>query len=142
MTLTESKHAIARAGLVAVDVDGVEMFCTAEALDAVPDGPTDDVRVLPGFDEYLLGFKDRSMMLDDAHRQAIIPGNNGVFQPTIVQRGRVVGTWKRKSVLKAKTVLTVTPLVRLSKRDRAAVTTAFQPYSEYLGQPVELVWPD
>ncbi|CAM3763474.1 winged helix DNA-binding domain-containing protein [Smaragdicoccus niigatensis] len=142
LNLTEAKQAIAGAELTAVAVDGIEMFCTEESLESVPDRPVDEMRVLPGFDEFLLGFKDRSMMLDDVHKHAIIPGGNGVFQPTIVRAGRVVGTWKRKSALKTKTVLTVTPLVRLNKRQRAAITKAFEPYSTYLGQPVELVWPD
>jgi hypothetical protein len=142
LTMTEAKQGIARAELATVSVDGVEMFCTAESLESVRDRPVDDVRVLPGFDEFLLGYKDRSMMLDDDHKQAIIPGGNGVFQPTIVRAGRVIGTWKRKSALKTKTVLTVTPLVRLNKRERVAVTRAFEPYTAYLGQPIELSWPD
>ena len=50
---------------------------------------------LPGFDEYLLGFKDRSLMVDAAGMEAVIPGKNGVFRSTIVRDGRVVGTWKR-----------------------------------------------
>ncbi|MEE3917705.1 hypothetical protein V2I01_00080 [Micromonospora sp. BRA006-A] len=43
---------------------------------------------MPGFDEYLLGFKDRSLMLDPAHAAAVVPGNNGVFRSTVVRGGR------------------------------------------------------
>ena len=53
------------------------------------------VRALPGFDEYLLGYQDRSLPLAAEHSQRIVPGNNGVFLPTITARGRVVGTWRR-----------------------------------------------
>ena len=77
----------------------------------------DDWLALPGFDEYLLGYKDRSMMVDDAHKQAIIPGGNGVFQATIVRGGRVVGTWKRTLTKKA-VVVAVRPLVPLGAADR------------------------
>jgi hypothetical protein len=53
------------------------------------------VRVLPGFDEYLLGYQDRSLPLAAEHSQRIVPGNNGIFLPTIVAKGRIVGTWRR-----------------------------------------------
>ena len=43
-----------------------------------------EMLALPGFDEYLLGFKDRALMLAAEHKQAIIPGENGIFQATIV----------------------------------------------------------
>jgi hypothetical protein len=50
--------------------------------------------LLPGFDEYMLGYSDRSVALDPAHANRIVPGNNGMFMPTIVARGRVIGTWR------------------------------------------------
>ena len=56
---------------------------------------TDTVYLLPGFDEYLLGYRDRSAVLDPAHRDLVVPGGNGVFKPTIVAGGQVVGTWSR-----------------------------------------------
>ena len=101
---------------------------------------TDDLLVLPGFDEYLLGFKDRSLMLDSEHRQAIIPGGNGVFQPTVVRGGRVIGTWKR-SVGRKQTVIAVRPLVPLGAPDRVRVEEAFQPYARFHGQDIVVRWP-
>ncbi|MEJ2871689.1 winged helix DNA-binding domain-containing protein [Actinomycetospora sp. OC33-EN08] len=49
--------------------------------------------LLPGFDEFVLGYADRSHVLDPAHLERIVPGNNGIFRPTVVRGGRVVGTW-------------------------------------------------
>jgi hypothetical protein len=139
LTMTEVKHAIGNAGdnLVGVRVAGVEMFADPTGLTISQDN--DDVWVLPGFDEYLLGYKDRRLMLADEHKQAIVPGGNGVFQPTVVRAGRVIGTWRR-AVGKAKTTVTIMPLVRLSGRDREAVEGAFQPYELFIGQPLDLRW--
>ncbi|MBA3826804.1 MAG: winged helix DNA-binding domain-containing protein [Ktedonobacterales bacterium] len=53
------------------------------------------VQLLPGFDEYLLGYQDRSAMLAAEHAPHIVPGSNGIFQPMIVVAGQIVGTWKR-----------------------------------------------
>jgi hypothetical protein len=56
------------------------------------------LHLLPGFDEFLLGYKDRSASLAPAHARQIVPGGNGMFMPTIVADGRVIGTWKPASI--------------------------------------------
>ncbi|MCQ6559854.1 winged helix DNA-binding domain-containing protein [Paenibacillus mendelii] len=53
------------------------------------------VYLLPGFDEHLLGYKDRSAVLRAEYASKIVPGNNGVFMPTILIDGQVAGLWKR-----------------------------------------------
>jgi hypothetical protein len=54
----------------------------------------DGVVLLPGFDEFVLGYGDRAAVLPAEFAQRIVPGNNGMFRPTVVYRGQVVGTWK------------------------------------------------
>lgn len=58
-------------------------------------GPT-GVRLCAGFDELLLGYRDRSAILDPAHADAVCPGGNGVFRPTVLADGRFVGTWRAR----------------------------------------------
>jgi len=53
------------------------------------------VRLLPGFDEFVLGYQDRSLVLAPEHANKIVPGGNGVFKKTIVAGGEVIGTWSR-----------------------------------------------
>ncbi len=50
---------------------------------------------LAAFDEYFLGYRDRTAVCDPADARRIVPGGNGVFQPILVSSGRVVGTWHR-----------------------------------------------
>jgi Winged helix DNA-binding domain len=50
--------------------------------------------LLPGFDEFVLGYGERAEILDAEYSDRIVPGGNGVFRPTIVRDGRVVGCWK------------------------------------------------
>jgi len=52
------------------------------------------VILLPGFDEYMLGYGDRTAALPAEHADAIVPGGNGMFRPTVVSDGQVVGTWR------------------------------------------------
>lgn len=51
--------------------------------------------LLPGFDEYILGYADRSFAAPSAHLAKLVPGNNGVFKRPVVIGGRVLGTWSR-----------------------------------------------
>jgi hypothetical protein len=143
LTVTDARRGIAGAAdaLTAVTVDGTEMYADTALVGSYRPArrPPADLRALPGFDEYMLGFKDRSLMLDDEHKHAIIPGGNGVFQPTLVRGGRVVGTWKR-AAKRAHVDVTVTPLTSLSAAERTAAEAAFEPYGHFVGLPVRLAW--
>jgi hypothetical protein len=136
LSLTDARRGIAAHDLATVRVDGTPMLVRRSDLDAVV--PHDTIAVLPAFDEYLLGYKDRSQMATPAQLAAIVPGNNGVFQPTVVQNGKVVALWRRVTG-KAATTITVTPFGRVP---RARVEAAFEPYAHYLEQPVRVKWAD
>jgi hypothetical protein len=90
------------------------------------------VFLLPGFDEFMLGYKDRDATLDPVFAERICPGNNGVFLPTVVSKGRVVGTWKR--TLKKETV-TVTPksFTDFDASERDGIASAAERYARFLG---------
>jgi hypothetical protein len=51
------------------------------------------VTLLPSFDEYLLGWKDRGFALAREHARAVAPGG-GIIRPVVVTDGTVVGTWQ------------------------------------------------
>jgi len=53
------------------------------------------VFLLPGFDEFVLGYADRSCAVPPEFADRIVPGGNGMFRSTVVADGRVVGTWRR-----------------------------------------------
>lgn len=53
-----------------------------------------EVHLLPGFDEVVLGYADRSATIPPAHADRIVPGGNGVFRPTVLHDGVAVGTWR------------------------------------------------
>lgn len=93
---------------------------------------------LPGFDEYLLGYKDRSAVLDAAHAEQVCPGGNGMFVSTIIIDGRVVGTWKRV-FKKAGIEITAMPLTSMSKTDKKRFTDAVQRYGAFHELPVKVL---
>jgi len=52
------------------------------------------VHLLPGFDEMVLGYADRTATIPAEHAARIVPGNNGVFRPTVLRGGRAIGVWR------------------------------------------------
>jgi hypothetical protein len=126
---------IAGDGLTTIEVDGIRYRLAPETLDLAP--PAARVHLLPGFDEYLLGYRDRSAALAPEHSDTIVPGGNGVFKPTVLADGEVVGTWTRTQ--RAHEVRVEARLFAGGRMDfgeeldRAAIR-----YGTFLGQPARI----
>ncbi|MER5636774.1 winged helix DNA-binding domain-containing protein [Kitasatospora sp. NPDC002227] len=61
---------------------------------AAPEAGPPLVRLLGAYDGYLLGYRDRALMLDQRFAKRINAGG-GVIKPALVADGRVLGTWRR-----------------------------------------------
>jgi Winged helix DNA-binding domain len=127
--------AMAAPHLVQVAVEGKDYWMRADAPE--PGRAAPSTFLLPGFDEFLLGYTDRSAALQPQHAQKIIPGGNGVFMPTLVVNGRVAGTWKRAVQKKAVTI-ELSPFAALKKTEMQAIAVVAQRYGQFLGLPVQL----
>jgi hypothetical protein len=98
LTLADVRAAISELGdrLVSLSHGGADYLIPAATIEAAGRGRLgSSVHALPGFDEYLLGYQDRSIALADEHFLSIVPGNNGIFLPMVVAQGEIVGTWRR-----------------------------------------------
>lgn len=131
LTLVRTATARVRDRLDALEVDGVE-YLMRPGLE--PDG--DGVHALPGFDEYLLGYTDRTAALAPEHADAVVPGGNGMFLPTVVARGEVRGLWSRDRGRRAVRV-TASPFTPLSAASERGFDAAMRRYGAFLGRPVE-----
>lgn len=93
--------------------------------------------LLPGFDEYMLGYTDRTPILAAQYAGRIVPGNNGMFMPTIVSDGQVIGIWKR-ILKKDKISVEAMPFEKVSKVKIKSIATEAKKYGKYLGKSVSL----
>jgi hypothetical protein len=104
---------------------------TPAAKDSAPTG-----YLLPAFDEYTVAYKDRSAVLDPKYTKQVNSGN-GIFYPTIVVDGQVVGTWKR-ALKKGALVITPSLFAKLKLAESSAFAEAASRYGKFLGTPVVL----
>lgn len=100
---------------------------TAALLDGGAPGQR-SLLLLPGFDEFLLGYQDRDLVLASEHANRIVPGGNGVFKKTIVAGGEVIGTWARAGTNRSAAV--VPELFDHTKPLGPAAKTAFNKAAE------------
>ncbi|WIX97993.1 winged helix DNA-binding domain-containing protein [Amycolatopsis mongoliensis] len=92
------------------DERGRELLDLPDAPRPGPDTPA-PVRFLPAFDNAILGYDDRTRIIDDAHRGLSVAGER-----VVLVDGRVSATW----TVAAETVV-VRPLRRLTKPERREV---------------------
>jgi hypothetical protein len=145
LTVTDARAGLAAAdGVVQRTIDGRELFVPEALLDAVSDDhPTGNLpaRALPGFDELILGYRDRTAQLDADHENLVVPGGNGVFSNTLVVDGRVVGTWKRREL--ARTVdIVANPFARITAPDRRRLESSLDEFAGFVGKPSRISWAD
>lgn len=108
-----------RPGLVTMrDERKRELFDIPGAPRPGADAPA-PVRFLPEYDNILLGHKDRSRIIDDAHR-SIISTANLQIRATFLVDGRVAGTWRVEKARKSAT-LVLEPFGKTTKKTRAAL---------------------
>ncbi|EDY17744.1 conserved hypothetical protein [Chthoniobacter flavus Ellin428] len=94
--------------------------------------------LLPGFDEFMLGYRDRSPSLAPKHADKICPSSNGVFHPTVVVDGQVIGTWKRIAQKSALSI-TPTPFESFGPTVRRALAAPARRYGQFVGSKATVV---
>jgi Winged helix DNA-binding domain len=96
--------------------------------------PAPEAYLLAGFEEYILGYKDRSASLDNRQSQQVVL-RTGIIHPVMVLNGRVIGTWKR-TFKKSALVVETKPLQPLSEAEQQAFAAAARRYARFMNQPL------
>jgi hypothetical protein len=80
--------------VVTVDVDGTSAYVLTEHVDELATTkPSREVRLLPGFDQYVLAPGTADTAILDADHRADVSRAAGWIAPVVVANGRVAGTW-------------------------------------------------
>jgi hypothetical protein len=113
--------------LAEVDVDGRPGFRLGEA------APARGLGLLPAFDNYVIGYRDRTAILHPDRHPAVYQG--GMIRPVVVLDGRGIGTW---ALDRAKGRITVTPFQRLSASVRRQVEAEATDIGRFVDRELEL----
>jgi len=91
--------------------------------------------LLPNYDEYIVGYTDRSAIFDAAHTKNLDARGNVLFNHTIVINGRIVGTWKRV-LKKDKAVIAPSFFTPPNEAETRAFVAAAERYGKFVGRAV------
>lgn len=131
LTTTSAKTALALAKpkLISFKLEEKEYWMTA-GNDPV-ESPKNLYHLLPSFDEYLIAYADRSLMLGDHTLKDVVPFSNGMFFPIIVENGLILGTWKR-TLNKKSVKLEITPFNGIALEKKSQLEQIQKRYENYL----------
>ena len=106
-------------------------FPRNEPLPSQPRSPL----ILPGFDELLLAYSDRSAFIPHEHKH-VISQPNGLFSSTVVMKGKVVAVWRR-TFKKDRITVEVEPLVNLDREQMNRIKSAAAKFAIFHGSTLE-----
>lgn len=121
--------------LVSEVIDGQTYWFSSSTSPAKTQSQT--IYMLPNFDEYIVGYTDRSAIFDASHIQKLDARENVLFNHTIVLDGQVIGTWKR-TIKKDSVLLTPNLFTTLNETETRALAASANRYSAFLEMPLSI----
>ncbi len=124
--------AMIKSSLISIDHESKTFWMSKETagLDLAADS---SAHLLPPFDEYTVAYKNREAAIAAAELQSM---QHGIFTPTILIDGRIVGSWSRKLLKNTASLeLTTKPL---KPAEEKLVMQAASEYSKFIELPVQL----
>jgi len=95
------------------------------------------LHLLPAFDELIIGYADRSAVLDAADQRRVL-SSNGIFYPVLIRDGRAIGLWKR-AIGRQRVDVQIKPFRKIEKAEMQAIDKAASALGGFLQKPVEVL---
>jgi hypothetical protein len=134
----------ARAGIAALGAtlerrtfDGKDYWAHAEAGPPPPAGAA--VHLLPNFDEYTVGYRDRAALHTSRPFEPSLFSFGSILSNIVTVAGQVRGAWRRTPGA-AGVRLEIRALGHMAAAERQAVQAAGQALAGFLGKPVDVIW--
>ncbi|MGB9980125.1 winged helix DNA-binding domain-containing protein [Methanobacterium sp.] len=130
----------AKAGLDAVEsslesetIEGKTYWYFPLAQDIKHSSPT--ACLLPSFDEYVVGYRDRSASLE--YVQSKNKSIENMMYPTLAVDGQIIGTWKR-TFKKGEVIIELKPVIKLQNVENQILDAAARYFAKFLKMPVRI----
>lgn len=91
-----------------------------------------NVFLLPNYDEYFIGYRDRSAFMNGKHAVRFDPGSMALNAHIVMLDGQIVGGWRR-TLSKTEVNLEFSLLAELNKSEQHALVQAANRFGKFLG---------
>ncbi len=135
LTVADAKVGLSLLGseMLSETIDDVTYWCPASGPDmSKAEAASPSAYLLPNYDEYTVGYQDRSAILDPSR------GNLSALDTVIILQGHIVGTWQRtmkKDIVAVETKM----FAALAEPENEAVAVAARRYGAFLGLSTTLI---
>ena len=97
---------------------------------------SDEILLLPAFDEYIICYRDRSAFLSGVDNKKTI-SNNGIFYPSLLKNGQIIGTWKR-NITGQRLLMTINQFKPDKDDHPEFLLKCLNRYSKFIDRKIEL----
>lgn len=123
-----------------VGLDGGKYWALTATLDEMRSAsPTKSVRLLPGFDPYIIGSTSHAAKLMTGDFKSRVHRPQGWVSPVLLVDGRIDGVWRHEKKGK-RLVVDIQPFARVPKWVMRGVEQEAESLGSFLGATPELTW--
>jgi hypothetical protein len=126
---------LAKENLVSQKVENKEYWFD-ESLPTIKNFQQTTPLFLPAYDEFMIGYTDRSASLDSKFSNMTIVGN-GIFRPIIVVGGKIIGIWMR-TIKKDHAVITSKFFSSKQKMKKSEIEALLKPFGKFLNLKLKI----
>lgn len=114
LSLTECKQALdmIKNDFICETANGRSFWMKSDI--KTPPADENSALLLPPFDEFVVSYKDRSELIEENHYGKVMT-KNGLFSPTVMLNGEIIGSWK-KSIRKGSPKVELSFFEKTSKK--------------------------
>jgi hypothetical protein len=133
LSMSDARSAVggARAGLAEVMIQGRPGFLLKQLLKLDAKPRKTDVRLLPAFDTYLLGYRRRDLAVAVPLQRRLQRGG-GWLHPAVVVNGRAVAAWSLRKSGSRRGQVTIEPFVPIRPAVRAGIEKEVEDIGRFL----------
>jgi hypothetical protein len=136
LTVADAKRGVEAAGLFLhrETRDDRSYWFAPSTRDSIRQART--AHLLPNYDEYFIGFKDRSAISERLRKSVVNPRVDALMGHILFVDGQIVGAWRR--TLSKRVDVEIDLLVPLTASERKLVSAAAERFGRFLELPVRL----
>lgn len=135
LTIADCKRGIEAAGdaLMSTKLDDTAYIVSHDF--ELPSAIPATAHLLPNYDEFFIGFRNRSAIGERLSRTDSVTGGNALIAHVVTIDGQLVGGWRR-SVNKSGTTVDLQIVDKLRPAERTRLRHAIARFAEFVGTPV------
>jgi Winged helix DNA-binding domain len=136
LTVREAKRGIEIASALVKEVVGDLTYWSSPTTPPTP-RISSTAHLLPNYDEYLIAYKDRALVVGNSPRGRVDMERADVFPHYLVNSGRLAGTWK-PTLQPGSALVEVALYAHVTAAEARAITNAAERYGSFVNVPVTM----